>query len=269
MAFPTLIEIGSTIALLLGCGGIANLLSGTLRLRPIPPALENPKREASQALVLAIAVFIVTAMLEAFRFIVYQPLFHLNERPPLTVDYYDVTLTALFYLPWGIFLFLAMKRTGQDLRSIGVVKTDWKRAVAFGLSLSAAYFGIVGLFASPFSSGYTATSSSLAYGLLHNSIIGLSEEAIWRGYIQTRLIACYGSFRGLSGTSVLFALLHFPQRYFLYSGVILEALSSVLLVIAAGLLFGYIMLKSQNVVAPTVFHALANWTALFWAISSF
>lgn len=269
MAFPTLIEIASTIALLVGCCGIANLLSSALKLHPIPLPIEDPKRESSQAFFLVIAVFIVTAMLEAFRFIVYRPLFQLDERPPLTVDYYDVTFTALFYVPWGIFLFLAMRRTGQGFTSIGVVKTDWKRALAFGLSLSAAYFGIVGLFASSFSSGFTATSSSLAYGLLHNSVIGLSEELVWRGYIQIRLIAGYGSLKGLTGTSILFAFLHFPQRYFLYSGVILEALSSVLLVIAAGLLFGYVMLKSQRIIPPTVFHIAANWTALFWGISSF
>ncbi len=269
MAFPTLIEIVSTIALLVGCCGIANLLSDALRLHPIPLTIENPKRESSQAFILIIAVFMVTALAEAFRFIVYRPLFQLDERPPLTVDYYDVTFTAIFYIPWGIFLFLAMRNTGQNLRSIGLVKPGWKRALTFGLSLGAAYFGVVGLFASSFSSGFTATSSSLAYGLFNNSIIGLSEELVWRGYIQTRLIAGYGALKGLTGTSVLFAFLHFPQRYFLYSGATLEALASVLLVIAAGLLFGYVMLKSQNIIPPTIFHIAANWTALFWGISSF
>lgn len=142
-------------------------------------------------------------------------------------------------------------------------------ALLFGSLLSLLYFGIVGLFGASINGSNTATVSSLIYGLLNNAIIGISEELVWRGYIQTRLVAQFGYHKGLTSTSLLFAGLHFPQRYFLYSGVILEALSSVLLIIAAGLLFGCIMMKSQNVLAPSIFHIIANFTALFWCIESF
>lgn len=269
MAFPGLLEIGSTIALLLGCGGIASLLASHLKLQPEGLTGEDPRRELSQAVLLIVGVFISTAVLEMVRFIVYQPLFHLDERPPLTVDYFDVIFTVFFYLPWGLLLFLVMRGTGQNLESIGVSGKDWKRVTSFGLMVSVFYFIIVGLFASPFSSGYAATTISLVYGLLQNLMIGLSEELVWRGHIQTRVVNCYGLLKGLTGTSVLFALLHFPQRFFLCAGAVLEAISSMLLVIAAGIFFGYIMLKSQNIIAPTIVHVIANWTPLFWGITSF
>ena len=268
-SFVTLLEIVSTMAILMGFVGLTSFLSDILKIQPPPIAIGNPKRESIGALFLAAFIFIATASLEAIRFVVYRPLFQLDERPPFTVDYYDVGFSLLFYTPWIVLLLVAMKRTSQDWRSIGVSSINWRRILLFGSLLCLLYFGIVGIFAAPLSSGISVTTISLFYGMLNNSIIGTCEELVWRGHIQTRLIAQLGSLKGLASTSVLFAFLHFPQRYFLYSGAILEALSSVVLVIAAGLLFGYIMMKSQNVLASGVFHIIANWTALFWSIGSF
>jgi membrane protease YdiL (CAAX protease family) len=103
----------------------------------------------------------------------------------------------------------------------------------------------------------------------NNAIIAVSEEVVWRGCVQTRLVAMSGPLSGLSITCVFFALLHFPQRCLLYSGVIPEAPMSALLVAAVGLLFGYEMLKTQNIIVSSTVHLFANWSALFWRISSF
>lgn len=267
--YPTLLEISSTIALLLVCIGTASALSKMLKLHPEGPRIENPKRERLQALYLVVVVFICTAFLEMVRFIFYRPFFHLDERPPFTIDHIDVFFALLFYFPWWASLFVIMRKSGQGLESIGVNKRNWMRVMTFGLLMALVYFSIVGFFASSFSSGYTPTVLSLVYSLFLNSVIGMSEELVWRGHIQTRIIANCGTLKGLACTSVLFGLLHFPQRFFLYSGAILEALSSTLLVTAAGLFFGYIMIKSQNILAPAIVYTIANWTSLFWGITSF
>lgn len=122
MAFVTPLEILLTVVLLGGFGGLAILLSDILKMHPSLLTIENPKRESSNALRLALLVFISTGTLEVFRFVLYRPLFHLDERPPLSVDCFDVIFTCLFYTPWMILLLAAMRRTAQDHRSIGIAR---------------------------------------------------------------------------------------------------------------------------------------------------
>jgi membrane protease YdiL (CAAX protease family) len=60
-------------------------------------------------------------------------------------------------------------------------------------------------------------------------MVGFSEETIFRGFIQNRLIARFGTLRGLVGTSFFFALYHLPLLYILYSDDILGSLLGALL----------------------------------------
>ena len=138
--------------------------------------------------------------------------------------------------------------------------------LALGFILSAISFTVLGFLAPSSGGGFTGFSPSLAYGLIVHAIIGFSEDIVFRGYIQTRLIAYSSTLKGLVVTSLLFALLHFPTCYFQYSGVALEALASTLLVLPVGLLFGYIMLRSGNIIPSSIFHLAGGWSYIFWRI---
>ena len=269
MSLPGLFEVGATLALLALCIYMATLFSNVLNLHPGRLAIDNPRRESVLVLFLVAALFVVTSLLEAFRFIVYRPMFHLDTRPASIIDQFNVLYTFVFYAPWFALLFLATRRTGQKAGSLGIDGSNKRQVLAFGLSLGVVYFMVVGLFSSAFGSGFPGFSTSLIWGFLDNVIISLSEETVWRGYIQTRLVAFGGVTKGLLMASLLFGLLHFPQRFFMYSGAVIDSLASALLVCAAGLLFGYVMLRSQNILSSSILHLIGNWSALFWGTSSF
>ncbi len=269
LAFPTLTNIIISVIVLVVGAPIAYLLSRALKLRPKPITIADLRKEATPLFLVIIATFVATSALVVFFHTVVIPTFQLDERPPFTVDYIDVLFTVFFYAIGFLPLIIAMKRTGQNRGSIGITGKDRGRMLALGFILSAIFITVAGFLAPSLGGGFKGFSLSLAYGFIGYVIVGFSEEIVWRGYIQTRLIAYSGILKGLVTTSLLFALLHFPTRYYQFSGVALEALASALLVLPFGLLFGYIMLRTQNIIPSSIFHLFFDWMALLWQIPIF
>lgn len=138
--------------------------------------------------------------------------------------------------------------------------------LALGLAASAIYITLVGLLTPSFGGVFAGFSPTLFYGFILFTIVGFSEEIVWRGYIQTRLTAYSGRLTGLVVTSLLFAVLwHFPRAYYIEtSGVVLEALTFAAIRIFPSLLFGYLMLKSQNIIPSSIFHLFYDYNTLLW-----
>jgi membrane protease YdiL (CAAX protease family) len=245
---------------------IVYLLSKALKLRPKSITIPDPRKEATLVSLVIVATFVVISVWVVFANTVVGPTFQLDERPPFTVDHINVLLTAFSSAIILLPLIIAMKRNRQNLGSIGINGKDRGRMLALGFISSMIYITIAGFLAPSLGGGFKGFSPSLVYGLVAFAIAGFGEEIVWRGYIQTRLIAYSGTLKGLVATSLLFAILHFPVRYYQHSGVALEALASALLVLPVGLLFGYIMLKSQNIIPSSIFHLLTNWNQLLWQI---
>jgi len=55
------------------------------------------------------------------------------------------------------------------------------------------------------------------------------------------------------------ALVHLPQRIFVIGLNPLQALVSAASLIPSSLFAGYLMIRTQNVIGPTVVHTTANW----------
>jgi len=269
LAFPTLLNVIISVGILVVGVPIVYLLSKALKLRPKPITIANPRKESTSVFLVFIAMFVATFALIAFYHAVLNPAFQLDKRPPFTVDMINVLWVTFFYASWALPLIMAMKRTGQNLGSIGISEKDMGRMLALGLIFSAILLTITGFLAPSLGGGFKGFSPSLAYGLVVDAIVGFSEEIVFRGYIQTRLIAYSGTLKGLVATSLLFALIHFPKFYYQFSGVALEALASVLLVFPQGLLFGYIMLRSQNITPSSIFLLFLHWNQLLWQIPLF
>lgn len=95
-----------------------------------------------------------------------------------------------------------------------------------------------------------------------------TEEIFFRGIIQSRLAEVSGSeIRGCLIAAFLFGIYHLPYAYFSASwpthGSIVWALASVLTEqMAAGVLLGILWMRTHNLFAPIVFHALVNTLAI-------
>jgi membrane protease YdiL (CAAX protease family) len=92
-------------------------------------------------------------------------------------------------------------------------------------------------------------------------ITGVWEEFAFRGYLQTRLVAWLGRWQGWAMASVMMALAHIVQRITVESMAPAQALTSSVAIIPMSLLTGYIMLRTENVVAPCLFHTFADWVS--------
>jgi membrane protease YdiL (CAAX protease family) len=269
LAFPTLTSITVSVIIFLVGAPIVYLLSKALKLSPKSITISDPRKEAIPVFLVIIATFVITSALNVFVNTIVKPSFQLDKRPQFTFDYNDVLVAAFGYFIVFLPLIMAMKRNKQNRASIGINKEHRRRMFALGLVLSLIYIMIAGFFAPSLGGGFIGFSSSLVYGFIYYAIVGFSEEIVWRGYIQTRLIAYSSTAKGLITTALLFSLAHFPTRYYLFSGVILEAFTSSLLLLPISLLFGYIMLKSQNILPSSIFHLLSNWSTILWQIPAF
>lgn len=113
----------------------------------------------------------------------------------------------------------------------------------------------------------------LLWSLTHLLLIALPEEYFYRGYLQTRLGDAFKArgfrekFLGLHlsnwVTSALFALGHF---FIPIGGAFL---ASRLTVFFPSLLFGWMRARTGSIVAPVVFHGLANMMVLLAGVHYF
>jgi len=257
LAFPPLLNAVLAVVVLVVGVPIVYFLSKALMLRSRPMTIANPRREMTPVFLVIIAVCAGISI----RALVYK-------LPPwLHVNAIDLLFFAFYYAILLLPVIIAMKSTGQNLGSMGINGRDMGRMVVLGLTLSAILFTVQGFIAPSVGGGFTGFSLSQAYGLMLFTMVGFSEEIVWRGYVQTRLIAYSGTIKGLVAASLLFALWHFPLRYYQFSGVALEAFASALMIFPApSLLFGFLMLRSQNIIPPAVFHLFWDWSILFWQL---
>jgi membrane protease YdiL (CAAX protease family) len=242
------------------------LLSRALKLRPKPIVIPDARREATHAFWLIVPLTAAVAVWRTFVDTIYTPVFQLSNQHYLnggqTVDMYDLLVYLLAYSIYFLLLVIVMKRTGQKLASIGVSRTNLGRMIMFGLSLGAVSLFVYG----SYSSFQFTGSTSLLYGLVLFTVVGFVEEAIWRGFIQTRLIARFGNLSGLVITSLLFAFLwHFPVAYYTQASEnVLGALAFASERFFPGFLFGYVMIKSQNIIPSSILHLFYDWGVILW-----
>jgi membrane protease YdiL (CAAX protease family) len=240
------------------------LLSRALKVQSKPIAIADSKKEVILASLVTVAAFLIV-----FVWRTWMHTSQLDLRSAYYVDLIDISAILVLYIPALLVVAVVMKRSGQSLQSIGITGKDKGRMLALGLAISAVYVTVSGLLTPSLGGSFTGFSPTLAYGLVLFSIVGFSEEIVWRGYVQTRLTAYSGKLTGLVVTSLLFAVLwHFPVAYYVEtSGVVLEALAYAIMRVVPGLLFGYLMSKSQNIIPSSIFHLFWNWNTLLWQIS--
>jgi len=83
--------------------------------------------------------------------------------------------------------------------------------------------------------------------------VGFTEEAMFRGYLQLRLTAWLGARRGWVLTAIVFTVGHIGGSIF-----------NLVAVFIIGLVFGWIMQKSGNIVGLSIWHAFTDWVWILY-----
>ena len=107
----------------------------------------------------------------------------------------------------------------------------------------------------------SADRSSLILTAIFATVLApLFEEVAFRGLLQPLAIRSVGTFFGIVGTAVPFALIHGPQVHWSWQHLLLLSL--------AGSVFGWIRFRTGSTVASTIMHSTYNLTQLVGFLAS-
>ena len=228
-------------------------LSKLLRCKPLDPGLKEPKRSATGAL-LAVGISMSVLFLRTL----YQRILH-GGPPGSDVNIKGLKdlvvagiVHAFYFVPAAVF----MVRNREPLRSSGISKVNLWQAALIGLGL--AFFTFY-LHPGGFMAKIGKVDSRACAALIFYAFVGFSEEFLFRGYLQTRLIAWLGQWQGWVLGSVIMAMVHVPHRAWIEGKDWGEALLASASLVPVSLLMGYVMKATGNVVAPGLFHTFADW----------
>lgn len=91
--------------------------------------------------------------------------------------------------------------------------------------------------------------------------IALAEETIFRGYIQLRLVSWLGTNRGWIAASLIYAAWRLPA--FLPGGTTESILIGVGIAFMQGLVAGFVIRRTGNVLASGIYRAISIWLNVF------
>ena len=173
----------------------------------------------------------------------------------------QIMLDCLFFGP----ALIVMRRRHETLSSAGITKHNLGKSVLLGIILSAFMF-LFNTIAKRFDTAEILRSISLSdfWALTTFLVVGIGEEFGFRGYLQTRLMLWLGTTWGWVMASTLMAVGHVVQRITIMGISGTDALVSSLSLIPISLLFGYILLRTENVVAGTLLHAFIDWSSVLY-----
>jgi membrane protease YdiL (CAAX protease family) len=259
LGYPALTDL-ATFILVLGVGiPFVYIFSKILKLHPQLLIFSEKKKEVILSFIVFIAVF-------AGAFGIYGFYDRVWIRATLTADplyvLRDLIAIAILLLP----VVVALKFSKQNLKDIALTRRNLRKNLALGLLMSLMLILFLGVLSPFLGGGFAGFSVATGYLFLSYVIIGFGEEIVFRGYIQTRLVAYSGSAIGVGVTSLCYAAYNFPLGYFCFSGNI--GLAGVYAVwrFSSGLLYGYTFHKSQSVLSSTIVHIFLVWGGLLFSL---
>ncbi len=181
--------------------------------------------------------------------------------PPGLQDLRSGLVVLTFWQGVGFLIYVlpagwAVLRAGERLSSAGLGRRNLWQACVIGLILG-------GLWCVPGPLGHKLAQLSQGGWILSLLFLGMfafAEEFLYRGYLQSRLIARMGTSRGWVLASLVFAAAHLPHLLIYQRLGVGAAVVATALVIPCALALGFIMLRTQNILAPAIFHTIIN----FW-----
>lgn len=156
---------------------------------------------------------------------------------------------------------IAMKVRKESWQSAGVTKNNLGKSILLGCLLGIITIVTCGPCLTGILGGVMNMNHFWAF--LQYMVVGFSEEFAFRGYLQTRLVAWLGRWQGWLLASVMMALIHIAQRVYILGFDATTALLSSAALIPISLFMGFVMLRTENIVAPAISHTFADWVGVF------
>lgn len=163
----------------------------------------------------------------------------------------SLAVSALALAPFAAALWIRK----QPLLSAGLGKQTWRASLQLGLALA-----LLSIF-------LRGKINAVIYGLSSPEMLYLpamlgaafAQEVIFRGYVQLRMQSWLGEVWGWLAGALLFALCQVPALLFA-QGLPINGLPLALAEsLAFGLVLGWIMRKSGNILAPALYAAIHAW----------
>lgn len=235
--------LASLVAVLL----IVSLFGQLPKREPQPLTFQSP---ITEALIALIPLAILGAFVVFMAVMVWRPGEASADPAPYTFGQAIQQLIANLIILLPFAAVVGIRRQGME--TIGISRHNLIVSLLVGLIASGATMVIY---------GYPITALWMKPGEVYRLIahlgVGISEEAIFRGFLQTRFTAWLGALRGEIIIAVTFALIHIPQR--IANDVAGASLATDLLVLLAwGLVFGWAMRKIGNMTGLALLHAVFN-----------
>jgi len=128
--------------------------------------------------------------------------------------------------------------------------------LAFAVPLFATSFGLVYIFTGKhLLTGYDPFPDLFVFPFM-TFCVGVSEEGLFRGFMQTRLVRVYSRRRALLAQALLFGLWHFVWHVSPFNPV--GMIFHVFVTFVFGLVFGYFYQESGNLVPLILAHGLVD-----------
>jgi len=188
----------------------------------------------------------------------------------LAVFFWFVTFSLQWFNFWlsmciavSILTALALQLGGNPFS-----RRDWNaRAVFSGVAAAVALYAIFWLgnslsqvlfhFAKPQIAsiyGIRTQGEAVVMALILLFITSPGEEIFWRGFVQRRLVQHFGARRGWLFASAVYAAVHIASGNFMLT----------MAALIAGLFWGWLYQREQNLVPCIVSHALWTVTIFIW-----
>ncbi len=164
----------------------------------------------------------------------------------------------------------AVQKEKEKLSSIGLSTKNLYRNIYFGLGLGVV-FAVLGVLTNYWKYGGIAfatfglTGASLLWLMLISLATAFSEEALFRGYIFTRLLKIgKNGWMATIVSALLFALIHLPITIFVWDYSLSMVLVQGFLVFLLGFGNAFLMARTGTIVAPVINHTLWSLTVFLF-----
>jgi membrane protease YdiL (CAAX protease family) len=203
LGYPSLTDLASfAIVLVVGIPSVF-IFSKTLKLHPQTVVFSNKKKETVLSFIVFAAVFVGAFGIYGF----YDKVW---IRVTLTADpiyvLRDIMAIVILLLP----VVGALRFSKQTFADIAVTRKNFGVNLVLGTLTSLMLILFLGALSPVLGGDFAGFSLATGYLLLSYVILGVGEEIVFRGYIQTRLIARSGSAIGIGVTSFCYAAYNFP-----------------------------------------------------------
>lgn len=155
----------------------------------------------------------------------------------------------------------------EGISNLGFTKKNFFKSIFLGFLIGVIYFlSYKKMSLYDISNIVLQFKGTLIFLFVYCLIIGVSEEFLYRGYLQTRLIAVNGKINGWIIASIIFAFMHFPQKIVVNKFGLVQATLSCAELLPISLLLGYISIKNKNIISNIIFHGCIDFTSFIFML---